>query len=271
VNGIRLSLCAPGATAAQLVTLSRWADHWNLAGLWVGDPRGDAANADDSYVTAAAAAIAAVTVDLRLGAFLGLAAADGSVRIAEDVAVVDQASGGRLELALREGDGDWLAGAARFLQAWNAWPLPGRDETVAVLPGPAQPSLPRLLVGTAESADALGAGRLLLEAEPPSRRLVPPRTVLAISPALDDGVEAWLADSAVERVLGLRDEAAAAGAHELLLVAGPRLTEADVQALGTVVVPALRASARDAQAIAADAWTWLTRKRVLHRPPAPQR
>jgi len=267
VNGIRLSLCAPGAGAAQLLALARPAEHWNLAALWAGDPHGRADNADDSYVTTSLAAVAAVTTDLRLGAFLGLPAPDRVVRTAEDAAVLDQASGGRLELGLRAGDGA-LEGAVRLLTAYHDWALPGRDETVAVIPGPAQPVLPRVVVGDEAAADALLAGRVLLAPEPAPRRAVPRRRLLAITPPLQDGVVAWLADDAVGRVLELRAQAAATGAQELLLLAPPDLAEADIQALGTVLVPALRAAGRDAEAIAADAWTWLTRKRVLHQPPA---
>ena len=270
MNGIRLSVCVPGATSAELVGLGRWADRWNLAGIWAGDPRGAAPNAHDSYVTAAAAAIAAVTADVRIGVFLGLAPGAGLVRIAEDAAVVDQASGGRLELGLREGGDGWTDDAARFLRAWNDWPLPGLDETVAVLPGPAQPVLPRVVVGGEPAAETLLAGRVLLEDEPPPVRLLPRRRLLVVEPDLSGGVIDWLAGGTVERVLALREQATAAGAHELLLVAAPTLTEEDVRALGTVVVPALRASARDVAAIAGDAWVWLTRKQVLHAPPPPR-
>ena len=269
-GGYRLSLCAPGATAAELLELAPLADHWNIAGLWVGDPRGDTVNYGDSYVTAAAAAVAAVTTDIRLGLVLSLGDERQLVRLAEDAAVIDQASHGRVELALREGGDGWAGRAARLLRAWNAWELPGRDETVSVIPGPLQAVIPRLVIGSAAAAGELGAGRMLLGPEPRSAGLVPPRRALVHVRALErGGVHDWLAEGAHARVVELRENLEAAGARELVLLVDPALAEDDVRALGTVVVPSLRASARDVRAISTDAWNWLTRKRHLHAPPSP--
>jgi hypothetical protein len=272
MSGLRLSLALPGATAAELLELSPWADFWNIAGLWIGDPRGAADNRSDSYVTATAAALSARTTDIRLGLFLALGREKQIVRIAEDVAVVDQASGGRLELAFvppaqeREA---WTKDVARLLRAWNAWEIPSSDEVVPVIPGPAQPTVPRLVVGDRAAADALGAGRMVFEGDPDADSLVPRRTVLVVEPGFErDGVFDWLAGGAVERVTGLREQARAAGAQEVLLLVGDGLTEADVKALGTVVVPGLRASDRDVRHIATDGWAWLTDKAHLHAPPA---
>jgi alkanesulfonate monooxygenase SsuD/methylene tetrahydromethanopterin reductase-like flavin-dependent oxidoreductase (luciferase family) len=252
-----------------LLELAPLADHWNIACIWVGDPRGEAANSDDSYVTAAAAALAAVTTDIRLGLVLSLRDERQLPRIAEDAAVIDQASHGRVELALREGGGGWTDAAARFLRAWNAWQLPGRDETVAVIPGPLQSVIPRVVIGSAAAAAELGGGQMLLSLEEPPPRPVPLRRILVLPdmPA-GGGVRDWLAEGAHARVLELRGQAAGAGAHELVLIVDPKLGEDDLRALGTVVVPSLRASARDVRAISTDAWTWLTRKQNLHAPPA---
>jgi hypothetical protein len=272
MSGLRLSLSLPGATAAELLEVGPWADHWNVAGLWIGDPRGEADNRSDSYVTATAAALSAVTVDIRLGLFLALGREKQIVRIAEDVAVVDQASGGRLELAFvppAHGREAWTKDVARLLRAWNAWEIPSSAEVVPVIPGPAQPTLPRVVVDDRAAADALGAGRMLLDGEPDGDALVPRRTILVIEPGIaKEGVFEWLAGGATERVTELRDRARSAGAQEIMLLLEGGLSERDVKALGTVVVPALRAAHRDVRAIAGDGWAWLTEKAHLHAPPA---
>jgi hypothetical protein len=268
MSGLRLSIAVPGATSAELLELGPLADHWNIAGLWIGDP---GAGTSDSYVTATAAALSAVTEDIRLGLFLALGREKQLVRIAEDVAVVDQASRGRVELAFvppAEDRGAWTNGVARLLRAWNAWEIPSSDEVVPVIPGPAQPTVPRLVVGDAVAADALGAGTMTFGGEPVGGALVPRRTVLVVEPGFEkDGVFDWLAAGAADRVMELRDRARAAGAQEILFLVGG-LTEADVKALGTVVVPGLRASDRDARHIVGDGWAWLTDKAHLHAPPS---
>ena len=38
-GSLRLSLALPGAPTADLLRVAPVAEHWNLAGLWVGDPR----------------------------------------------------------------------------------------------------------------------------------------------------------------------------------------------------------------------------------------
>jgi alkanesulfonate monooxygenase SsuD/methylene tetrahydromethanopterin reductase-like flavin-dependent oxidoreductase (luciferase family) len=269
MSGLRLSLALPGATTADLLRVAPVAEHWNIAGLWVGDPRAGAPNGADSYVTAAAAALTAVTRDIRLGLFLRLSHEKQVVRIAEDVAVIDQASGGRVELAFVPSGAEWLARAAALLRSWNHWELPGSDETVPVIPGPAQPTLPRVVVGDPAGADALAGGRITFHDESAiaDETLVPRRTVLVIEPDLAAGAAAWLAGGAFERVSELRAAAQAAGAQELMLLAPTDLSERDIEVLGTVLVPSLRAAGRDARAISTDAWVWITEKGHLHAPP----
>ena len=272
MSGLRLTVAWPGATVTQLLELAPLAERWNIAGIWVGDPRGQAENSADSYVTAAAAAVSGVTTHLRLGLVLGVRHEKQIVRIAEDVAVVDQASGGRVELAFvppPQGAEAWREDVARLLRAWTAWDVPGGDEIVPVIPGPAQPFLPRVVVDDSAAADALGAGRMIVDGSTPaSGALVPPRTILALDSELGSGgVVEWLSVGPVDRVLDLRLRAREAGAHELLMIVDG-FAEADLEALGTVLVPALRAADRDARVIAADAWAWLTEKRNVHAPPA---
>jgi Luciferase-like monooxygenase len=266
-GALRLGIALPGVAVPKLLEIGRAADFWNVGALWVGDPHGRAANANDNYVTAGAAALTAVTQDIRLGLFLGLRSERQVVRLAEDVAVVDQASGGRVDLALvPTGERAWVERAGRLLRAWSRWQLPGTDETVAVLPSPAQPVLPRFVVGDPAAADSLGAGLMTFGGDAPSDALVPPRRILVVEPDLSGGVEGWLSSGAHERVVELRQQVAAVGAQELVLVAPGNLSEADVKAIGTVLVPSLRASDRDVRAIANDSWVWLTKKHELHSP-----
>jgi hypothetical protein len=232
-----------------------------------------AENSSDSYVTAAAAALSAVTTDIRLGLFLALGVEKQLVRIAEDVAVVDQMSGGRVELAFvppPDARDQWVDGAARLLRAWTAWEILDSDEVVPVIPGPAQPTVPRLVVDDASASDALGAGSMVFDGASRDDGLVPRRRVLVVEPGFGRGGGfGWLeAGGAVDVVLGLREQARSAGAHEILLVAAEGLDESDAKALGTAVVPGLRASDRDARHITGDAWAWLTQKAHLHAPPA---
>ncbi len=279
-GGLRLSLVVPGAATDALIDLAPRAEHWNLAALWLGDPRGSAANRADSYVTTAAGALGAITRDIRIGLFLALGE-EQLVRIAEDVGVGDQACGGRLELgfvAPDESIGPWAERVARLLGAFHAWQLPGREETVAVIPGPAQPVVPSLVLADEPLAERLGIGRMVLDGEGESApvpsgdgRLVGRRTILIVDPdAPAGGLVDWVGQpSAYERVLELRERASAAGAAEILLSLPAVPSELELTALGTVLVPALRASVRDVRAISTDAWTWITAKAHLHAPPAP--
>jgi hypothetical protein len=271
MSGLRLSLAWPGATSAELLDVAPVADLWNIAGLWIGDPEGTAPNSADSYVTATAAALTARTNDLRLGLFLGLGREKQIVRIAEDVAVVDQAAGGRVELAFVPPAEDveaWVQDVARLLRAWHAWPIPGTDEVVPVIPGPAQPFVPRFVVGDAAAADALGAGRMVSAGEPGSGALVPPRRILLVpTPFAGGGAEEWLSTGPYDRAGELRAQARLAEAGEVLFLTRG-FTAADVRALGTVLVPTLRAADRDALHIATDSWAWLTEKSHLHAPPS---
>lgn len=273
MNGIRISLALPGRPTPDLLAVARHAERWNLGGIWVGDPRAQAANSDDSYVSAAASALAGATEHLRLGMFLSLRGSAGMMRLAEDIAVVDQISAGRVELALvpPAGDADaWSRSAVELLQAWNEVKLP-EGKRAAVTPPPAQPTVPRLVVGGGELADALRAGSVLFDGSPaqPERRLVRERRVLLSDAPFKGAVRYWLAAGPLDCVRDLRARAARYQAGEILFVvpAGQALNEADIQALGTVVIPSLRAADADLEGLVGDAWEWLTQKQALHQAP----
>lgn len=268
MSGLRVGLSVPGATSAELLRLGVLADEWNVTTLWVGDPDGGAPNADDNYVTASAGGLAGGTSHVRIGMFLRLGDERQLLRIAEDVAVVDQASCGRAEIGLvpsrDEGD-EWLDAAARFLRARNSWAVAGLDEVVPVLPGPLQPVLPRVVVGGGPAATALAAGRLVSAGAVSDPALVPAPTVMRTPLAAD--VEAWLEPDPAEQILALRCAARACGAQEVLLVADAPPAAADLKLLGTIVVPLMRAADRDVATIGADAWSWLRERTALHTPP----
>jgi alkanesulfonate monooxygenase SsuD/methylene tetrahydromethanopterin reductase-like flavin-dependent oxidoreductase (luciferase family) len=268
VSGLRVGLVVPGATASEMQGLGRLADHWNITTLWIGDPDGRADNRLDSYVTAAAAAVAAVTSHVRLGLFLSLRVEKQLLRLAEDVAVLDQASGGRVELGLVPPGSDldgWTDGAARLLRAWNAWQIADSDEVVPVVPGPLQPVIPRLVVGGGPAANALAGGRMVQSGAAADPSPVPMRTVMRVP--LDEAVAQWRADDVVQRVLDLRSDARQVGAQEVVFVLTTVPTKTDVKIIGTVLVTALRAADRDAASVAGDAWSWLHQRAHLHAPP----
>lgn len=278
MDGLRLSLVLPGRTAGELIEVARWADAWNISSLWIGDPAGASSNSDDSYATTTAAALAAVTQTLRLGVFLTLRGSASVERVADDVGVVDQMSGGRLELGLvapaRDVD-EWTRTAVALMRSWNGWPVPGSEDTVPVTPAPVQPAIPRVVVGEDSVAESLRAGRMLRQHDASigsegSDLGVPRRQVLLLELESRDGVRAWLSEDPVGRLRELRKLADEARANEVALVLAEdqTLTEEDVKALGTVVVPCLRAYGPHADMIVGQAWSWLTDKQHLHEVPA---
>ncbi len=274
MNSMRLTLCVPAADAAQLLPIARWADRWNLGGFWIGDASAGGTARGDSYLTAAAAAVASVTRDLRIGVLLALPEDQHTVRVAEDIAVIDNASGGRMEIGLvapSAGDEEWLQRAATFLRAWTDWPVPSGG-TVAVTPLPVQPQLPRVVAGSLTAAQALDAGWMAVHGgEPESGRRVA-RRVIAVT-ALDTpahGPADWLAKDPAGRVADLRLRATQIGAQELMLRLdgdAAALTQHDLEALGRVVVPGLRCVPEELPGIVEDAWHWLTEQVDLHDAP----
>jgi alkanesulfonate monooxygenase SsuD/methylene tetrahydromethanopterin reductase-like flavin-dependent oxidoreductase (luciferase family) len=292
MNGTRLSVCVPGATSQVMVDAARLAESFNLD-VWAGDPRshdrGD--NADDSYVMAAAAAVAAVTSHVRIGVFLTLSGSAEPLRLAEDVGVVDQAARGRLELGLvvpaETSDSalaSWEASARAMLNAWHDWPTT-TGRSVATTPGPAQPWVPRLVAGppdvAAAVADRLRGGAVVFGSDLDSIRpagagadddgagTVARRTVLAVRPPA--AVRDWLAPDPLGAVMSLRAAVDRASAHGVMVMldgdGSHRLVD-DMEALGIVVGTGLRCSPHHAPYLVPDAWRWLTERRDLHHAPS---
>jgi len=124
--GVLTGQARPGAPASigdeyrLMPELAVAAEAAGFDAVWVSEHHG----ADDGYLPAvlpALAAIAAVTSRVRLGMAVALAPLQPALRFAEDCAVVDQLSGGRLTVAL-------AAGWRRREFAWFGVPF---DERVA--------------------------------------------------------------------------------------------------------------------------------------------
>lgn len=253
MSPVRAGLALAGADAAAIAGAARLAERWNVDCLWVGDPWSAAPNADDTYVMVAVAAAAAVTESLRLGAFLSARASSPPLRVAEDIGVVDQMSGGRLSVAFTApggGDTDWHSDIERIAGAPAAWSLPD-GRTMAVTPAPAQPVVPITLFEarrgeplTGSPGPGHGPG-LLAAAWPDAPRCPSPRDLLE-----------------------LKARAAAAGAREVILLLGPGAPLVETVAVfGTVIATCLRAADHEVEILALDAARWLGRCAGLHHPP----
>lgn len=255
-TGLRVGVAMPGAPADRALALARAAEAWNLDTVWIGDPFGGADHADDTYVLVTAAGAAALTDDVRLGAFLGGRASAPILRLAEDIGVVDVISGGRLEVAFNPPDPSdpaWPADLDRLLGAWRRWPLPD-GRTVCVTPAPVQPHLPVSIVEPTPGGD----GRMMAYGSGAASHWR-----LAHWPLTGDLL-------AAEAVVTLRQQLEASGASGVvfLLEAGnPAAVERAVAGLGTVVAPSLRGPASEVEILALDARRWMDERVELHRAP----
>lgn len=87
---------------AQILDFAPWTERLGFSGAWVPEHHGS----DDGYMPSplvALSAIAARTKTLKIGSAVALAPLHHPVRFAEDAAVVDIVSGGRLEVAVALG------------------------------------------------------------------------------------------------------------------------------------------------------------------------
>jgi len=117
---LRASVALPRLEPCALAEVAPVVEANGLEELWIGVPAGAR---DSSWVVATAGALTAVTSTVRLGLFVSLGASAPPLQVAEDLGVVDQASGGRTELGLVVPPGDtatWEADARSVLR-------PGRD------------------------------------------------------------------------------------------------------------------------------------------------
>ncbi len=158
-----------------LLDMCEWADQRGALFAGLSEHHGS----DDDYLPSPlvmAAAIAGRTKHLRIGINALIAPFYDPLRLAEDAAVVDLLSGGRLDLTIAGGyvkdEFDMFGVAlserptrvrevfATLRSAWTGEPFEFRGRRVQVRPKPAQPDGPRLLLGGSSEAAARRAARI---------------------------------------------------------------------------------------------------------------
>ncbi|MCU1486698.1 MAG: Luciferase-like, subgroup [Actinomycetia bacterium] len=180
--GLRFDLRNPdfaGVTMAEryqaLLDMCAWADQRGALFLGLSEHHG----ADDGYLPSPlvmAAAIAARTTSARIGINALIAPLHDPLRLAEDAAVVDLLSQGRLDLtiaggyvgdefdmfgvALKERPARVTEAITTLRAAWTGEPFEFRGRTVRVTPAPAQPGGPKLVLGGTSEAAARRAARI---------------------------------------------------------------------------------------------------------------
>lgn len=158
-----------------LLEMCEWADQRGALFVGLSEHHGS----DDGYLPsplAMAAAVAARTTHARIGINALIAPFHDPLRLAEDAAVVDLLSGGRLDLtiaggyvkdefdmfgvALSERPARVREAVATLRAAWTGEPFEFRGRTVRVLPRPSQPDGPRLMLGGTSEAAARRAAHI---------------------------------------------------------------------------------------------------------------
>ena len=174
--GIRFDLRDPGFSGVPLadryaaaLDMAAWADRTGFVSLTLSEHHGS----PDGYLPSPlpmAAAVAARTERISIQVAAMVAAFHDPLRLAEDAAVVDLLSGGRLELVIANGyvaDEFAMFGVpmeervARTTEAievlrraWTGAPFEHRGRTVRVTPSPARPRGPKLAMGGSSEAAA---------------------------------------------------------------------------------------------------------------------
>jgi alkanesulfonate monooxygenase SsuD/methylene tetrahydromethanopterin reductase-like flavin-dependent oxidoreductase (luciferase family) len=182
IFGIRFDLRNPtfsGVTDAEryraAIEMCEWADRLGFAVCILSEHHG----ADDGYLPSPlplAAAIAARTQTMRVQIAALVASFHDPLRLAEDIAVVDLISGGRLDVVITNGYvasefamfGRPLAErAARttevvrtLREAWSGETFAFRGRDARVTPSPAQPGGPKIAMGGSTEAAARRAARV---------------------------------------------------------------------------------------------------------------
>ncbi|MET0728499.1 MAG: LLM class flavin-dependent oxidoreductase [Acidimicrobiales bacterium] len=152
-----------------------WADQRGALAVSLSEHHGS----EDGYLPSPlvmAAAVAARTRNLAIGINALIAPFHDPLRLAEDVAVVDRLSRGRLNMtiaggyaqhefdmfgvALSERPARLRETVATLRAAWTGEPFEFRGRTVRVLPTPAQPGGPKIVLGGSSEAAARRAARI---------------------------------------------------------------------------------------------------------------
>ncbi len=165
----------PVALYAAALAQCRWADRLGFESVILSEHHG----VEDGYLPAATvfgAAVAGCTRGLRIRLAALVAALHDPLRLAEELAVLDLASGGRLDLVLANGYvaeefamfGRTVAERARAVEeavevlerAWSGQPFVHRGRTVRVTPRPAQRPRPPIWLGGSSRPAARRAARI---------------------------------------------------------------------------------------------------------------
>jgi alkanesulfonate monooxygenase SsuD/methylene tetrahydromethanopterin reductase-like flavin-dependent oxidoreductase (luciferase family) len=155
--------------------MAEWADRRGAVAIVLSEHHGSA----DGYLPSAlamAAAMAARTSAARISVSAVVAAFHDPLRLAEDAAVVDLLSRGRLDLtivggyvheefemfgvATSERAARVTETVATLRSAWTGEPFEFRGRKVQVLPRPAQPAGPKIILGGSSEAAARRAARI---------------------------------------------------------------------------------------------------------------
>jgi alkanesulfonate monooxygenase SsuD/methylene tetrahydromethanopterin reductase-like flavin-dependent oxidoreductase (luciferase family) len=168
-----------GVSAAEriqaAVEMAAWADEHGAASVSFMEHHGSS----DGYLPSpivAAAAVAARTSTTRIGINALLAPFYDPIRLAEDVAVLDNISGGRIDLLLGSGyveEEFTLYGVSKsergrrmtevvetLRKAWTGQPFEYRGREVVVTPAPTRPGGPLLMMGGSSDVAARRAARI---------------------------------------------------------------------------------------------------------------
>ncbi|HET6950844.1 MAG TPA: LLM class flavin-dependent oxidoreductase [Acidimicrobiales bacterium] len=158
-----------------VLEMTEWADQRGALAVSFSEHHGS----DDGYLPSPlvmAAAVAARTTNIAIAINALIAPFHDPLRLAEDIAVVDRLSGGRLNLTLAGGyvqeEFDMLGvplserparlreTVATLRAAWTGEPFEFRGRTVQVTPTPAQPGGPKLVLGGSSEVAARRAARI---------------------------------------------------------------------------------------------------------------
>jgi alkanesulfonate monooxygenase SsuD/methylene tetrahydromethanopterin reductase-like flavin-dependent oxidoreductase (luciferase family) len=160
---------------SAVLAMAEWGEARGALMISLSEHHGSA----DGYLPSAlpmAAAVAARTSTVRIGINALIAPFHDPLRLAEDIAVVDQISGGRLDVTLGAGYvheefamfGVPMSERPKRItetvhalrSAWTGEPFEFRGRTVRVTPIPAQPGGPRLVLGGSSEGAARRAARI---------------------------------------------------------------------------------------------------------------
>jgi len=250
----RMSVQISRIDGPAVLAAARLAERAGLGTLWLGDPTEERRDATGAVALVTwAGAIAATTNSLRIGLFVRNDSTFQPLRLAEDLAVLDHLSAGRIEIGFAASQADdWTKRAAAVLDAWDGWRGPD-GEPIAIVPQPLQPCIPCLVAGPIESIAALRhwpVRRLVRarDATGTDATLRERRVLLLDHDTLRDCRTAGAAVALRNALERIRASAAATAAQEIMVPLDPAAPQ-DWTLAGAVIAPALRCSPGDVAAV----------------------